>query len=72
MRGTGLWMDNRGHILVVRCLYCLHIYSKPSGGGTYSRNPGCPHCGYVGWRAEPLRLISAAAPVLETRLAPPK
>ena len=33
----------------VRCLECSQIYSKPSAGGTMSTNPGCPHCGYVGW-----------------------
>ncbi len=25
------------------------MYGKPSGGGTLTRNPGCPGCGYVGW-----------------------
>ena len=33
----------------VRCLDCTTEYAKPSGGGTLSTNPGCPHCGYVGW-----------------------
>lgn len=33
----------------VRCLDCGKEYDKPNGGGTLSRNPGCPHCGYVGW-----------------------
>ena len=33
----------------VRCLECGEVYAKPSGGGTLSRNPGCPECGYVGW-----------------------
>lgn len=33
----------------VRCLECARVYSKPVGGGTVSANPGCPHCGYVGW-----------------------
>jgi hypothetical protein len=33
----------------VRCLDCGTGYGKPSGGGTLSANPGCPHCGYVGW-----------------------
>lgn len=33
----------------VRCLECLGVYSKPVGGGTAERNPGCPECGYVGW-----------------------
>ena len=34
---------------VVRCLGCAQVYSKPSAGGTISKNPGCPDCGYVGW-----------------------
>jgi hypothetical protein len=33
----------------VRCLECGGVYSKPSGGGTVMKNPGCPSCGYVGW-----------------------
>jgi hypothetical protein len=33
----------------VRCLDCRIVYGKPSGGGTLTRNPGCPGCGYVGW-----------------------
>ena len=33
----------------VRCLDCGKGYAKPTGGGTLSMNPGCPHCGYVGW-----------------------
>ena len=33
----------------VRCLECGATYVKPSDGGTVSRNPGCPRCGYVGW-----------------------
>jgi hypothetical protein len=33
----------------VRCLSCGTVYGKPSGGGTLTRNPGCPGCGYVGW-----------------------
>jgi hypothetical protein len=33
----------------VRCLACSAVYSKPSGGGTATANPGCPECGYVGW-----------------------
>jgi len=35
----------------VRCLDCGSTYSKPAGGGTMRRNPGCPRCGYVGWVA---------------------
>jgi hypothetical protein len=34
----------------VCCLDCGTAYAKPSGGGTLSTNPGCPECGYVGWR----------------------
>ena len=33
----------------VRCLDCGKEYVKPTGRGTLSTNPGCPHCGYVGW-----------------------
>lgn len=33
----------------VRCLDCSTEYTKPTGGGTLSRNPGCPECGYIGW-----------------------
>jgi len=33
----------------VCCLDCGEIYSKPVGGGTVQKNPGCPECGYVGW-----------------------
>jgi hypothetical protein len=33
----------------VRCLECGEVYSKPSAGGTVTKNPGCPVCGYVGW-----------------------
>jgi hypothetical protein len=33
----------------VRCLACTSVYVKPSLGGTISTNPGCPHCGYLGW-----------------------
>jgi hypothetical protein len=33
----------------VCCLECGKEYTKPTGGGTLSTNPGCPHCGYVGW-----------------------
>jgi hypothetical protein len=34
---------------MVRCLECGEVYAKPVGGGTLNENPGCPHCGYVGW-----------------------
>lgn len=43
----------------VRCLDCARVYSKPNGGGTVTANPGCPHCGYVGWI--PLTIPFAAA-----------
>jgi hypothetical protein len=36
----------------VHCLDCGKAYGKPSAGGTLSMNPGCPHCGYVGWLAQ--------------------
>ena len=35
----------------VCCLACTTVYSKPASGGTATRNPGCPSCGYVGWAA---------------------
>lgn len=45
----------------VRCLECSEVYAKPTRGGTLSMNPGCPHCGYVGW--SPLSVsLSAARP----------
>jgi hypothetical protein len=34
----------------VRCLDCGATYAKPREGGTVEQNPGCPNCGYVGWR----------------------
>lgn len=33
----------------VRCLECGEVYAKPAAGGTVTKNPGCPACGYVGW-----------------------
>jgi hypothetical protein len=42
----------------VRCLDCGAVYAKPSGGGTVQENPGCPDCGYVGWAASSLSLVS--------------
>ena len=57
-------------------------YAKPSGGGTLTRNPGCPGCGYVGWlpihrrsrqrRAWPLRRGSPQLSGDAIRLTPPK
>ena len=35
--------------VLVRCLEFAEVYSKPRSGGTLSTNPGCPHCGYLGW-----------------------
>jgi hypothetical protein len=35
----------------VRCLACDASYSKPRDGGTAAANPGCPDCGYLGWRS---------------------
>ena len=35
----------------VGCLACGAIYSKPSSGGILLENPGCPVCGYLGWRS---------------------
>jgi len=33
----------------VCCLDCGKEYAKPTGRGTLSTNPGCPHCSYIGW-----------------------
>ena len=33
----------------IRCLACGTVYPKPAAVGTAESNPGCPHCGYVGW-----------------------
>jgi ribosomal protein S27AE len=41
--------DNLVQIDRVRCLECGATYAKVAQGGTASRNPGCPSCGYVGW-----------------------
>jgi hypothetical protein len=51
----------------VRCLACTNDYAKPVGGGTAATNPGCPRCGYLGWRpvtgtVEPPRYRFAAGP----------
>ncbi len=37
-------------LVTVRCLDCGEVYAKPRDGGTVAKNPGCPSCGYVGWR----------------------
>jgi predicted nucleic acid-binding Zn-ribbon protein len=49
----------------VRCLGCGAVYSKPNGGDTVAANPGCPHCGYLGW----LATSSATALALRYRFA---
>ncbi len=46
----------------VRCLGCGGVYSKPSGGGTACSNPGCPHCGYVGWASTSRSVTEALLP----------
>lgn len=45
----------------VRCLACSTVYAKPTRGGTFRANPGCPECGYVGW----LPLAEAITPSSE-------
>jgi len=54
----------------VRCLGCGAVYSKPAHGGTFTANPGCPDCGYVGW----LTTSSATALALRHHFAvdPPR
>jgi hypothetical protein len=42
-------MDGIFLVVTVQCLACESTYSKPAGRGTVRNNPGCPHCGYVGW-----------------------
>jgi ribosomal protein S27AE len=46
---VGMEDSNLVHIDRVRCLECGATYVKPTEGGTVSRNPGCPRCGYLGW-----------------------
>jgi hypothetical protein len=46
----------------VRCLGCGSVYSKPTRGGTFRVNPGCPDCGYVGWLSLNLPVKSAPSP----------
>ena len=43
----------------VRCLECGAVYAKPRDGGTVRENPGCPECGYVGWVASSLQVVTA-------------
>jgi hypothetical protein len=63
-------------IALVRCLDCGKEYAKPTAGGTLSTNPGCPHCGYVGWLPSsvslngPWRRDRYAADRLQRLLAP--
>ena len=46
----------------VCCLSCRHVYAKPAHGGTASRNPGCPRCGYVGWLSILMQKTDVPAP----------
>jgi hypothetical protein len=56
---------NRLRVLeTVLCLECGEIYSKPVGGGTVKKNPGCPECAYVGWI--PLTLPAEPQPRLRS------
>jgi predicted nucleic acid-binding Zn-ribbon protein len=48
----------------VRCLSCGALYSKLAAGGTAATNPGCPDCGYLGWRS-----LNDEATPLQTRFA---
>jgi predicted nucleic acid-binding Zn-ribbon protein len=48
----------------VRCLSCGAFYSKLTAGGTAATNPGCPECGYLGWRS-----LSDEAAALRSRFA---
>jgi predicted nucleic acid-binding Zn-ribbon protein len=48
----------------VRCLSCGAFYSKLAAGGTAATNPGCPECGYLGWRS-----LSEEATALRSRFA---
>ncbi len=53
--------SNLVHIDRVRCLECGATYVKPTDGGTVSRNPGCPRCGYLGWILATIPTRSGAA-----------
>ena len=46
----------------VLCLDCGDVYAKPTRGGTLSMNPGCPHCGYVGWSPLTIGALSEERP----------
>jgi NAD-dependent SIR2 family protein deacetylase len=63
-------MHVHGRQQFVRCLRCTWLYTKPAGGGTYERNPGCPKCGYLGWSPAPLTVVPVAAPLHEASSAP--
>ena len=55
---------SRGRIVErVRCLDCGNLYAKPSAGGTVEENPGCPHCGYIGWIAAGVEIIPPVVPL---------
>lgn len=59
-------MRDQGHRHLsdsVSCLACRHVYEKPMRGGTASRNPGCPRCGYVGWLSLLEESAAPAAPM---------
>jgi hypothetical protein len=47
----------------VRCLECARLYGKPTRGGTVRANPGCPHCGYVGWLSAAIPFTREIAPL---------
>jgi ribosomal protein S27AE len=60
---VGMEDSNLVHIDRVRCLECGATYVKPTDGGTVSRNPGCPRCGYLGWILATIPTRSADAPL---------
>lgn len=57
MRVDGIFL-----VVTVQCLACEATYSKPAGRGTVRNNPGCPHCGYVGWSDSESRVTKDLAP----------
>ena len=50
-------------VVTVQCLACEATYSKPAGRDTVRNNPGCPHCGYVGWSESESRVTEEVAPI---------
>ena len=52
---------------IVDCLRCGVTYSKPSAGGMYARNPGCPACSYLGWM--PGRSVDPTAAIRDPHAA---